>query len=205
MRSCDHIGNDGVELICYADDMIAIIKAKTAEETTDIGNRALAAIKCWMDANELQMAPEKTAAVVFSWSCKHRADVKLKIDNHEIRSSKCAKYLGVTLDFNLSFTSHVNELGKKAEKIIRTLNILLANTNGPATSKRRVLVGALQSAITYAAPIWASALHCKRNVGKLRSLQRSMLLRCCSGYYWRSSGHCWNGAHRLAHKRKNDN
>lgn len=76
----------------------------------------------------------------------------------------------------------MNELGKKAEKMIRARNILLANTNGPATSKRRVLVRALQSAITYAAPIWASALHCKRNVGKLRSLQRSMLLRCCSGY-----------------------
>lgn len=88
MRLCNHIDNDGVELICYADDLTAIIKAKTAEETTDIGNRALAAIKCWMDANELQMAPEKTAAVVFSWSCKHRADVKLKIDNHKIRPSK---------------------------------------------------------------------------------------------------------------------
>lgn len=69
-----------------------------------------------MAANGLQMAPEKTAAVVFSWSCKHRADVKLKIDNHEIRPNKCAKYLGVTLDFTLSFTRHVNELGRKVEK-----------------------------------------------------------------------------------------
>lgn len=129
MRSCDHIGNDGVELICYADDMIAIIKAKTAEETTDIGNRALAAIKCWIDANELQMTPEKTAAVVFSWSCKHRADVKLKIDNHEIRPSKCAKYLGVTLDFNLSFTSHVNELMRRPRSARYTARKTLENSD----------------------------------------------------------------------------
>lgn len=181
MRSCDHIGG-GVELICYADDLTAIIKAKTVSETIDMGNRALAAIKNWMNVNELQMAPEKTAAVVFSWSYKHRAEVKFEIDGIEINPSKSVKYLGVIMDFRLSFTRHVDELGRKAEMMIQTLNILLANTSGPVASKRKVLAGALQSALTYAAPIWAVALHTAKNKEKLKSIQRTILLRCCSAY-----------------------
>lgn len=40
MRACDGFG---VELVCYADDLAVVVKADTAEETFDKGNRTLAA------------------------------------------------------------------------------------------------------------------------------------------------------------------
>lgn len=179
LRSCD---GDGVELICYADDLTVVVTADTVDETNSIGNSALAAIKCWMDVNKLEMAPEKTKSVVFSWSVKHRRNVRFTIGDYEITPEKQAKYLGVTIDFNLTFTRHIQAIGDKAERIVKTLNILLANVGGPTMSKRRVLAGALQSAILYAAPIWAGALGIKRNAAKLKTYQRSIALRCCSGY-----------------------
>jgi len=45
----------------------------------------------------------------------------------------------------LSFTKHVDDLSEKAAN---HKNILLTNTNGPIMPKRRVLAGALQSALT---------------------------------------------------------
>lgn len=179
MCSCDHIG---IELVCYADDLAVVIQADNVEDTIDKGNRALESIKRWMEVNKLQMAPEKTTSVVFSWSSRHRKDIKFVIGNHEIIPRKQTKYLGVTLDFSLSFTKHVDDLSEKAAKIIKTLNILLTNTNGPIISKRRVLAGALQSALTYAAPVWADALQFQRCVKKLKMHQRAIALRCCCGY-----------------------
>lgn len=85
------------------------------------------------------------------------------------------KYLGVTLDYTLTFTKQVEDLTAKATKIIKTLNILLASTYGPHMSKRRVLAGALQSV-----PIWASALQFERASKKLKMHQRAIAIRCCS-------------------------
>lgn len=179
MHSCDGIG---VELICYADDLAVIIKADKAEELVDLGNRALYAVKSWMDTNRLEMAPEKTSSVVFSWSVKHKREITFTIGEHVVRPAKHVKYLGVTLDFSLTFSRHVESIAEKAEKIVKVLTILLGNTTGPSMARRRVLAGALQNAITYAAPIWVDALQSKRNVYKLRAHQRAMTLRCCSGY-----------------------
>lgn len=176
MRSCDGIG---VELLCYADDLVAVIKADKVEETVDLGNRALAAIKWWMDANELEMAPEKTSSVVFSWSVKHIRDIAFTIGEHVTQPAKHVKYLGVTLDFSLTFSKHVESITEKADNIMKILTILLRNTTGPSMSKRKVLAGALQNAITYAAPAWVDPLQIKRNVQRLRAHQRAMTLRCC--------------------------
>lgn len=179
MHTCERIGP---ELVCYADDLAVVIQAKSVEDTIDQGNRALEAIQFWMESNRLEIAPEKTTSIVFSWSIKHRRNIKFVINGYEITPGKHAKYLGVTLDFTLTFTKHVEDLTDKAARIIKTLNILLANTCGPNMSKRRVLAGALQSALTYAAPIWAGVLQFERPTRKLKTHQRAIALRCCSGY-----------------------
>lgn len=119
---------------------------------------------------------------MFFWSIKHRRDIKFAVNGYEITPKKYAKYLGVTLDYTLTFTKHVENLTEKATKIIKTLNILLANTYGPHVSKPSVLAGALQSALTYAAPIWANALQYERASKKLKMHQRAIAIRCCSGY-----------------------
>lgn len=179
MRACDGIG---VELVCYADDLAVVVKADTAEETIDKGNRALAALEAWMEVNMLELAPEKTTSVVFAWSYKHRREIAFQLGNHKIVPQKCVKYLGVVLDFNMTFSRHVDSIMEKADRIRKTVNILLANKNGPDMSKRRVLAAALQSALTYGCSVWVEALKTKRNVERLISYQRSMAIRCCSGY-----------------------
>lgn len=51
-------------LVCYADDAAVLVSGKTREEMLYNGNEALKSAWDWMERNELQMAPEKTVAMV---------------------------------------------------------------------------------------------------------------------------------------------
>ncbi|KAL4083322.1 hypothetical protein QTP88_028651 [Uroleucon formosanum] len=57
---------EAAKLVGFADDITLVITAPNADLLENIGNTALQSIDKWMQANGLQMAPQKSEAVVLT-------------------------------------------------------------------------------------------------------------------------------------------
>ena len=62
---------EGVELVAYADDLAIIVKAAKELDLTRRGNEAIRRTTKWMERNGLQIAHQKTEAVMLSGRKKH--------------------------------------------------------------------------------------------------------------------------------------
>jgi hypothetical protein len=171
---------EGAELICYADDLAVSITAKSAEELLANTNAILHQVKIWMRRHALEVAPQKTVAILLSGS-RRMNELKIHFDGTEISISREATYLGVVLDSRLNFTKHVGRTTEKALKTTRALSLILPNTRGPKQFKRRTLAMAVQSILLYASPIWVSEISNTQSA-KLLAAQRPLALRVCCAY-----------------------
>lgn len=171
----------GVYLIAYADDLALIVEANTVEELNGKANKTLKAIGRWMEANGLELAPEKTELVIMKGPRK-REEVDIRMSGKRITQGKCMKYLGVLIDDKLTFGQHVIQVCVKAEKLITALGKLMPRVKGPREYKRRLYVNVAESIISYGAPVWAGVIRIEKYKKKLESNQRRMLIRAISAY-----------------------
>jgi hypothetical protein len=171
----------GVELICYADDLAVSTTAGTSTELMANTNAALHAVSLWMRRNMLEIAAQKTIAIMLRGDRKFK-DIKVTIEGVVIKPSREATYLGVVLDPGLNFHKHIKYASEKAQKTARALSALMPNTMGPKHGKRKILALATQSILLYAAPIWESAIKNQISKNKLLEAQRVMSLRVCCAY-----------------------
>lgn len=170
-----------VTLIGFADDVAMVVVAKTEEKLMVRANSALGMVSAWMKGRHLELAPNKTEAVLLTRKRKI-APIEFELEGTCIRLSKVVKYLGVWLDTKFTFSEHITKIVEKASKTVTGLSKIMPNINGPSSSKRRVLSSVVHSKILYAAPIWHTILQNKNQRTRLLSLQRTMAIRVCSAY-----------------------
>jgi hypothetical protein len=174
------VGNE-VGMVCYADDLAISISARTSREIIAKTNRTLHAINLWMKANKLQLAPEKTEAIIINRK-KKITNISFVMEGVRIKPVKRVKYLGMVLDAGLNYGGHIAYATEKAQKTSKALCAILPNVKGPGANKRKVLALAMQSILTYAAPIWAKAMDVERSRTAVLKAQRVLALRVCSAY-----------------------
>lgn len=82
----------------------------------------------------LEMSPEKTKLVVFSNKPAMQKEIfQLKIGDKIIESSDCVRFLGMVLHKSLNWDNHINQLIKRCQNPIRTINCLRATWWGADT------------------------------------------------------------------------
>lgn len=140
----------GVKLIAYADDVAIVAhNARLLEEKV---NPTIEAIRTWMDENGLQLAPQKSEAVLLTR--KNRYDTpNIFLGGHRITVTKTLRYLGINLDQRLTFTHHTDKITKVATENDRAIARLMPNVKGPSASKRLFLSIVVHSKLLYAASV----------------------------------------------------
>jgi hypothetical protein len=172
---------EGVSLVCYADDLAAVVTAGNCGELKIKGSSTLHTIRAWMATNDLRIAEEKTKAVLLR-THKGAKSVFFEVGEFRIYPSPAVNYLGVTIGQRVTFKEHIRSVVNKARKTSKAISMLLPNVRGPATNKRKVLYMSVQSILTYAAPIWSEALKTTTYREMITTTQRIMALRVCCGY-----------------------
>lgn len=173
---------EGSIIVGFADDIALVTKAKDLTTIDHRANKCLRLVDNWLQNHYLEIAPEKTEAVLLKCPKNIPNELNISIQGVRIEPKKAIKYLGVFMDWQGTFGSHVTYVCNKASEKAAALSRLLPNIGGPSEVKRRMLVGVAQSIILYAAPIWASVCKIKKYENLLISTQRKMLLRATSGY-----------------------
>ena len=109
----------------------------------------------WLCINHLSLNISKTKFVIFHAPNKSRYPITILINNKAIDEIKHIKYLGVTLDAQLSFKYHIAELTKKISRRIG----LLYKLRPFVTTKilTNVYYAIIYPFLPYGIPLWGSA------------------------------------------------
>ena len=169
------------KIVGFADDIAVLTVAKTIEEIESATNEAIHRIRQWLLNAGLELADQKTEAILITGRKKVEY-MTVTVGDTRIMSKKSLKYLGVIIDNRLSFKDHISYACEKASKLQGALSRMLPNIGGPRQTSRVLLSRVVSSALLYASPIWIKVLNIKEARRMLSSVYRLSALRTIRGY-----------------------
>jgi len=112
------------KLRLFADDSNLFVSGSSVEQIVNDSNIMLTRLFEWFQANELTLNVDKTCFTLFTNKKNVRLKEKLIIDGKVIHRVSSTKYLGLFLDENLSWTSHIDYVAKKLVKLKGALHYI---------------------------------------------------------------------------------
>ncbi|KAK3514069.1 hypothetical protein QTP70_002908 [Hemibagrus guttatus] len=110
------ISSHGFSYHCCADDTQLIFSFPPSDTMASARISAcLADISSWMTAHQLKLNPSKTELLVIPGDPSPAQDLAISLNNSMISPTATARNLGVTLDNQLSFSSHVTNVTRSCQ------------------------------------------------------------------------------------------
>ncbi|GBN20682.1 hypothetical protein AVEN_208260-1 [Araneus ventricosus] len=135
-----------ITLSLYADDTAIL-----AQCSSPLPNY-IVKLKAWLIRWKIQLNVDKTEAIVFFKNLNNWP--KITIYNTPINWKDEIKYLGVIIDKNLNFRSHINQTREKSNKAFRAQYSVICRNSGLSIENQLLIYSAyLRPIITYASPI----------------------------------------------------
>ena len=109
-----------IELIIYADDTTLfanLINSNNSNNVVQI-NYELSVISEWLKLNKLSLNVAKTKAMIFHAPQKKVTEPDIFIDDIRISYVSEFNFLGILIDKNLKWKSHINMVSKKVSKAV---------------------------------------------------------------------------------------
>jgi len=111
----------------FADDTNIFITALSRQQVYEQANKVLNLVNRYMVANRLHINIGKSCYIEFSNTSQNKNDLeipeqKISINGIVLQKVQEAKFLGVTIDENLNWNSHLAKLAKKLAACSGMLN-----------------------------------------------------------------------------------
>ena len=115
LPNCYHLGNFRI----FADDTNVFFHCKNIDELLSTGKDIMTALNSWFTANKMTLNAEKSTFTIFKSSRNNIPNLPstIKFLDHEIKRTPFIKFLGLTLDENLTWNQHINELCNKLKSL----------------------------------------------------------------------------------------
>ena len=168
-------------LVGYADDVAAVIQARTIELAQVKLDVIMRRITRWMDEHGLTLATSKTEVVLFTRK-RIPTIIPIQVGGTEVWTKPAAKYLGIMLDTKITFWEQIKQATDRASQRTTALSRLMGNINGPRPCKRRLLMTVVHSILLYGAEVWADALNIAYYRKRMIAVQRRGALRIACAY-----------------------
>ena len=109
----------------FADDANLFLKHKNINILENNLNNELSKVHSWFCANKLSLNINKSNFTLFHpIQRKIPKSVTLFINNQSLTEEHSNRYLGIYIDSNLNWKSHINYIAKKVKRSIGTLSKL---------------------------------------------------------------------------------
>lgn len=102
----------------FADDTCLFLSANSVSELQYLVNKELKNIECWMASNKLTINYSKTKFMIVRPNKQvNIGNFAVNIDGNSIERVDCFKYLGIDIDDNLSWKTHIHSLESDLSRI----------------------------------------------------------------------------------------
>ena len=147
--------NHLVDNTTYADDTSSLAhNSDLVSAEVDANTTANSLTQSFADLN-LLVNPKKTGAILFKPSKKETPfQPSISINSEEIQFASSFKVLGITLDANLSWKTHIDLLSKKIASGLFILKRIIQIADRPTALS--VYYSLIQSHMTYGIAVWGS-------------------------------------------------
>ena len=108
--------------LLFADDTNLFASGTDLESLQTCVNKDLLAIAEWLKANKLSLNVKKTHYMIFNGKRKLKYQISLNIDGESINEDDKTKFLGVIIDKNLTWKSHIQYI---CGKVARGIGIII--------------------------------------------------------------------------------
>ena len=125
------------DIINYADDNTISSSAKSIPELIKLLESESEIAINWFNNNDMIVNPDKFQAIIINKHKKEEQVYSLNFNNTQIETSSEVTLLGIEIDNNLSFNSHVRNLTKRAAG---QLNYICKNSKYLNKDAKKVLV-----------------------------------------------------------------
>ena len=126
---------DKLEKALYADDLSLRVISKSLEYIRIKLQSGLDKINDWSRKWRLKVSATKTMSLVFNKENRFYPNIlKLNLSNHQVKSEKNPKFLGVNLDPGLRLHEYVDSI---KQRTLKRLNMLCQKTRRPRTYPKK--------------------------------------------------------------------
>ena len=112
-----------LSFICFADDSNVFFSHRDPQMLINIMNNELKLVQSWIHANKLSLNIEKTNFMLFSNSLRVLPN-HIRIDDNNLCQVDTTKFLGLHIDKELTWRTHINYLSKILSRNSGILNKL---------------------------------------------------------------------------------
>ncbi|KAF0304847.1 putative RNA-directed DNA polymerase from transposon BS [Amphibalanus amphitrite] len=148
----------GTTAYMYADDTAALCAANDIKTAKERAQRAADALSEWARSAKMQVAGEKTQALVLSQWARDATDCSLRVAGKIVSAGDHLKLLGVTIDRLLHFGPHCRNLRQRVRPRTAQLRRLTGRDWGLEERQLRTIAnGYVRGAIEHAAAAWLPA------------------------------------------------
>lgn len=147
--------NIKADLISYADDTSAILRAHTVKELKILTQYTLQELSNWFHANGLKLNIDKTQIVKFQTHRSLDKDFFIENSNFKIHSLPHVKFLGLMLDSNLNWKHYIYSLSKKLNSACFQMSIVRKTLD--LKTRLMIYYAYFYSLIQYGIELWGSS------------------------------------------------
>jgi hypothetical protein len=163
-----------VELSQCADDTALVATSRSPSLLVGYLEAYLGILERWLQDCRIAINVSKNTAVLFVKTARRIQKPRaVQFLGEPIQWVETARYLGVTLDTQLTCSAHVNQVGKKAAQRLGVLGPLLKRSGLSVRNGVLFYKQLIRPMMEYACPIWRSAS--RSHVRKLQLLQSKCL------------------------------
>ena len=108
---------ENVNILLYADDTVIYSTGKNLDNIVPYLQNGLNSYAKWSSSNKLTMNEKKTKLMFFASSIKYNRvrlnNINIAVNGTALHFVPTYKYLGVILDYELTYNAHVRDLKKR--------------------------------------------------------------------------------------------
>ena len=107
--------------LLYADDTAIFFQSSNADELQSMLDSYLPLISKWFIINKLSLNTNKTFFQLYNVS-ERTINIKVKLNDNDIKHSDTVRYLGMFIDTNLKWKSHINHISATVSRNVGVMN-----------------------------------------------------------------------------------
>ena len=164
-----------VQVMLYADDITITSTHTSMSAARKYKQPYLHKVYDWTQHNNLIINPDKTTCTLFTPDPdEYNSNLGLNINNKALPMALHPKVLGLTLDPNLTYNAHIQNIATHAQKPLQVIKALIGTTWG---KQKETLVATykavMRPTLEYASSIW-SPMACPTSINKLQVMQTQL-------------------------------